>query len=155
MFYVHQSLYKNLKQQLIFKKKTHQKITSNIMFQLPIWIQGKVINNMIYQEKIWKATANCLLAVADLYWSLDQIQMQPPSKLAIAWARSKRIIAATPSLNAWWLGYLQSNSHIFIGFSCYHIPKLINKECRLRRMRGSVTDVETKYLVLSCFCLNA
>jgi len=81
-----------------------------------------------YQEKMRKATDNCLLAVADLYWSLDQTQMQPPSKLAIIWARDKRIRAASPNWKAWWLGYLQSNIHIFIGFSCFHMPKEIKNK---------------------------
>ena len=52
------------------------------------------------QEKMRKATANCLFAETCRYCSLDQTQMQPPSKFAITWASVKRVIAAHPSLKA-------------------------------------------------------
>lgn len=44
----------------------------------------KLIKSLInHHENMRKATASCLLAVADWYCSLDLTQMQPPSKLAI------------------------------------------------------------------------
>lgn len=45
-----------------------------------------------------EAMANCLFGDALTNSSLDHMQMQPPSKLAITWARAKSITAANPSL---------------------------------------------------------
>lgn len=66
-----------------------------------IWFRDIKQKEKTYQEKMRKATANCLFAEANRYCSLDQTQMQPPSKWAITWASAKRVAAAKPSLKAW------------------------------------------------------
>lgn len=53
-----------------------------------------------YQEKTREAAANCLLGDALRSASLDRMQMQPPSKLEMAWARARSAAAANPSLKA-------------------------------------------------------
>lgn len=72
----------------------------------------------MYQEKMREATASCLLAVALSRSSLDQMQMQPPSRFPIAWATARRMAAANPNLKAWQLGSRHSNIHTFKCFTC-------------------------------------
>jgi len=53
-----------------------------------------------YHDNKRKETANCLLAVDLWHSSFERMQMHPPSKWGNAWAKAKRMEAATPSLKA-------------------------------------------------------
>ncbi|KAF7823099.1 STOREKEEPER protein-like [Senna tora] len=61
--------------------------------------------------KIRQATESCLLGGAFASSSWEQMQLQPPSKLARTCARPKSAAAPNPSRKASWLGSLHSNIH--------------------------------------------
>lgn len=67
----------------------------------------KATAKMIH-EKTNAAVAICLSADACSNSSLEQMQVQPPSRLAMAWANARSVAAASPSLNAWCTGALHS-----------------------------------------------
>lgn len=72
----------------------------------------------LYQVKIRQAVEICVLEEAFSNSCWEQMQLQPPSILAIAWARPKSTAATNPNMKAWWLGSLHSNIHTLKCFTC-------------------------------------
>lgn len=82
-----------------------------------------------YHVKMRQAIESCLLG--EVFWSSswEQRQLQPPSKLAITWARDKSIAAPNPSMKALWLGSLHSNIHNLKCLTC--LCKKISKHLNI------------------------
>lgn len=78
-----------------------------------------IILTITHQVKKRQASESCLLGEAFWSSSWEQMQLQPPSKFAMTWARPRSVAAAKPSLKAWLLGSLHSNINSLRCFTCW------------------------------------
>lgn len=93
-------------------------IPSRVKVHLPDVQKDFIDKQSYYHERTMVVAASFLLMDARMNSSWEQMQAQPPRKLAIEWATTRRTAAARPSWYALYDGFSHSMKRIVTFLTC-------------------------------------